>query len=125
MTCPDCGYMMSAFEKECSRCQQIGKPSPAPPPSAEPPTPPPVAFVPSPYPTRPPGAPVPPMPVAVSVFLGIILAAIVMVIVVAIIGSVNQQSEHDREIDSICGRITVSSGMSMSDCRAQIKAQGF
>ena len=125
MTCPDCGYMMSAFEKECSRCQRIGKPPPAPPAAAEPPTPPPVALVPSPYPPLPPGSPVPPMPTVVSVFLGIMMAAIVIVIIVCVIGSVNTQSEHDREVDSICGRLTVSSGMSMSDCRAQVKAQGY
>ncbi len=26
MTCPDCGYMMTAFEKDCPRCERIGKP---------------------------------------------------------------------------------------------------
>ena len=26
MDCPDCGYMLSAFDKDCPRCQNIGKP---------------------------------------------------------------------------------------------------
>lgn len=25
MTCPDCGYMLSAFDKECARCKGLGK----------------------------------------------------------------------------------------------------
>ena len=29
MTCPDCGYMMTAFEKECPRCEKNAKPMPA------------------------------------------------------------------------------------------------
>lgn len=26
MDCPDCGYMLSAFDKDCPRCRNIGKP---------------------------------------------------------------------------------------------------
>ncbi len=26
MTCPDCGYMMTAFDKECPRCEKLGGP---------------------------------------------------------------------------------------------------
>ena len=26
MTCPACGYMMTAFDKDCPRCERIGKP---------------------------------------------------------------------------------------------------
>ncbi len=26
MQCPDCGYMMTAFDKECARCQKLGMP---------------------------------------------------------------------------------------------------
>ncbi len=34
MQCPDCGYMMTAFEQECSRCARLGKPKPPDAPSA-------------------------------------------------------------------------------------------
>lgn len=26
MQCPDCGYMLTAFEKDCPRCEKMGKP---------------------------------------------------------------------------------------------------
>ena len=124
MNCPDCKYIMSAFDAECPRCARYGKP-PAPALVGEPAPPPPVTFVPSPYPPMPSGTPSQPMPQALSVFLGMMMMALAVVVIVCVIVAVNQNAEHGREIDNICGRMNASSGMSMSDCRAQLAAQGY
>ena len=84
MTCPDCKYIMSAFDAECPRCARYGTPL-APQLAAEPTAPPPVAFVPSPYPPPPSGTPAPPMPPVVSVFLGIMLSIVVIIIIMCVL----------------------------------------
>ncbi len=59
-----------------------------------------------------------------GVFIGIMMAFIVICILGFIINSVNQQAAQDREIDATCGRLTAQSGQSMDACRQQIKNMG-
>jgi len=50
MTCPDCGYMMTAFDQECPRCAKVGKPKESAVITPLPIVTPAPSYVPSPYP---------------------------------------------------------------------------
>jgi hypothetical protein len=52
MTCPNCGYVMSSFDKACPRCKEIEKRQALVPPLQTPPSAPPLPINPPPAPTR-------------------------------------------------------------------------
>ena len=103
MNCPNCKYIMSAFDAECPRCARYNTPHPAPQPVAE--LPPPVAFVPppyqpplsdmpappsdtfvpSPYQSLPSDTLAPPMHPVIVVFLGIMLSIGAVIVIVCVI----------------------------------------
>ena len=148
MTCPDCDYMMTAFDKKCPRCEVVGKPQKSclkcggasarqeqgcihcghrfgdP-----------VEPVASPVQSAPVSAPaavlaVSPPPVVVvrtsmwSVFWGIILAVTVIVIVGGLISSANHQEQEDQSVRDTCHRLAATGGGTYDDCVAEMKKLG-